>query len=258
MVSHRLGLALLALVTVTIFASLYFIPRIPQPLNYHNFADHRTWLGIPNFGNVASNLPFAVFGLMGFLFLFRSASRTYFLDPRERWPWFFFSLGLFLTAFGSGYYHLHPSNATLLWDRLPMTIAFMSVIAALTAEYINVRAGIYALTPLLIVGASSPVQWYLSELRGQGDLRFYAAVQVYAVILLPLFILLLAPRYTRSADFGVVAAFYLLAKLLETFDSQIFSAGHLASGHTLKHLAAGMAGYWILRMLRLRRPVSPP
>jgi hypothetical protein len=50
-------------------------------------------------------------------------------------------------------------------------------------------------------------------------------------------------------------ALYALAKVLETFDEPIFAAGHIVSGHTLKHLAAAAAGYYILRMLQKRRPV---
>jgi hypothetical protein len=40
----------------------------------------------------------------------------------------------------------------------------------------------------------------------------------------------------------VVVAFYVLAKLLETFDRQIFALGHIASGHTLKHIMGGVSG----------------
>jgi hypothetical protein len=257
MVSRLVGLIILAVVTILLFSSLALIPRIPQPLSYHNFADQRPWLGIPNFGNVISNLPFAVFGLIGLLFLSSSAGSRSFLDAREQWPYFFVFLGLFLTAFGSGYYHWHPNNATLLWDRLPMTIAFMGIIAALITERISVRAGLFSLAPLLLIGAASPIQWYLSELHGHGDLRFYAAVQACAVLMLPLFLVLFPARYTRSSDLAIVAAFYVLAKLLETFDAQIFSIGHLVSGHTLKHLAASLSGYFILRMLRLRSPLDP-
>jgi hypothetical protein len=51
--------------------------------------------------------------------------------------------------------------------------------------------------------------------------------------------------------------FYVLAKILETGDRQIFAlTGHTVSGHTLKHLAAAMAGYWMLRMLRRREPLT--
>jgi len=68
--------------------------------------------------------------------------------------------------------------------------------------------------------------------------------------------LLVPPRYTRTWDLAIVAAFYGLAKLLETFDRQIFALdGGLLSGHTLKHLAAAMAGVWLVRMVWKRQAV---
>lgn len=256
MFSRRTGLKILFLILLAVSVAFFFVPRIPQPLSYHNFADRRSWLGIPNFGDVVSNLPFAIFGLMGLAFLRSSSSKEKFLNPRERWPYSFFFLGLFLTAFGSGYYHAHPSNSTLFWDRLPMTITFTGLIAALIAERIGVTTGIRSLVPLLLVGVSSPIHWYLSELYGRGDLRFYAAVQLLAVLSVPLFLVLFPPRYSRSYDLAFVAGFYVLAKLFETLDRQIFAAGQFVSGHTLKHLAASLSGYWVLRMLRLRRQLS--
>jgi len=51
------------------------IPPIPQPLSYHNFADHRSWLGIPNFNDVASNLPFAIVGILGLIVMFTPLSK---------------------------------------------------------------------------------------------------------------------------------------------------------------------------------------
>jgi hypothetical protein len=95
----------------------------------------------------------------------------------------------------------------------------------------------------------------MSEARGEGDLRFYAAVQVYSALVL-LLALLFPPRYTRGSDLAVVVGFYALAKVLEALDKPIFSLGHIVSGHTLKHLAAATAAYWILRMLQKRRPLS--
>jgi hypothetical protein len=69
-------------------------------------------------------------------------------------------------------------------------------------------------------------------------------------------VLFLPAQYSRSSDLGAVVGLYVVAKLLETFDKQIFGAGHIVSGHTLKHVAAGYAGFWILRMLEKRRPLQ--
>jgi len=253
--SRKIALALLMGMTTMVIAAIFLSPRIPQPLAYHNFADTRPWLGIPRFGDVVSNVPFAIVGVWGLTFLLRR-ERHCFLDPRERCPYYFVFLGLVLTAFGSSYYHLAPDNARLVRDRLPMTIVFMALVAAMIAERISVRAGLCMLPVLLLIGIASVVQWHLSEVRGHGDLRFYAAVQVYAGLVL-LLMLFFPARYTRTSDLAVVVGLYVFAKLLETFDRGIFNLGHLVSGHTLKHLAGAAAGYWILRTLQKRQPLRP-
>jgi hypothetical protein len=232
---------------------IFRLPPIPQPASYHQFADQRRWVGIPNFGNVISNAAFAIIGLWGFLFIRRHSGKT-FVDARERWPYYGVFFGLLLTAFGSAYYHLAPNNARLVWDRLPMTVVFGSLVAALIVERISVRGGLQLLPWLIAFGAASVAQWYWNEVHGHGDLRVYAAVQAYSALAL-LLALLLPPRYTRSRDFAVVFGFYVLAKIFETTDRQIFALHRIVSGHTLKHLAAAAAGYWIIRMLRLREPI---
>ena len=135
-----------------------------------------------------------------------------------------------------------------------MTVVFMPLVAAMIAERISVPLGLWLLPVLVAVGIGSVLQWHLSEQRGAGDLRFYAAVQLYALLAL-LTALLLPPRYTEGSYLLVVAGLYVIAKLCEAADRQIFSLGHVVSGHTLKHLAAGAAGLCILQMLRRRQPV---
>lgn len=235
---------------------MFRLSPIAQSVSYHQFADQRSWLGVPNFLNVISNLAFAIVGVLGIVFLnklINDRAQHSFAELRERWPYLGVFVGLALTAFGSAYYHLAPNNARLVWDRLPMTMVFGSLVAAVIAERISVRAGLQLLPWLIAFSAASVVQWYWDEVRGHGDLRVYAAVQLYSALVL-LLALLLPPKYTRSADFAVVFGFYLLAKIFETADRLIFAHGHIVSGHTLKHLAAAAAGYWILRMLQLREP----
>jgi hypothetical protein len=257
MISRRLGLTLLLLVTIAILLVNLMLPRIPQPQSYHAFADQRSFLGVSNFADVVSNAPFAIFGVWGLIFLVRwgpEELRKHFLDRRERWFYVIISIGLFLTAFGSGYYHLDPGNDRLMWDRLPMTIVFMSLVAALIAERISLRFGLWLLPVLLVIGIGSVVQWYMSELRGAGDLRFYGTVQAYSVIFVLLVFLFPTP-YTHGSDLLLIAGFYVLAKILEILDKPIFSLGHIVSGHTLKHLAAALAGYSILPMIKRRCPI---
>lgn len=258
MISRKASLGTLIILTAIVILACYMMPRIPQPQSYHLFADRRGFLGIPNFGDVLSNLPFALIGIWGLAFLLKASSRRRsdtFVDERERWPYLFVFVGLLLTAFGSSYYHLAPDNARLLWDRLPMTITFMAMVSAVIAERINVRLGIWLLPILLSIGLTSVLQWEWSEARGSGDLRFYAAVQAYSALVV-LLAFLFPQRYTRTGDFGLVVGFYALAKALETFDKPIFAILRIVSGHTLKHLAAAAAGYCILRMLQKRQPVT--
>ena len=253
--SKRSAIWVFLVLAAAVGIAAFLFPRTPQPLSYHHFADTRSWLGVPNFGDVASNIFFFVSGLWGLVFLCRKSSLQQFIEPRERWPYVFIFLGLLLTAFGSAYYHLAPDNARLVWDRLPMTIVFMPLVAAQIQECVSVKLGLWLLPVLIAVGIGSVLQWRWSELQGAGDLRFYAAVQLYALLAL-LAALLLPPRYTRSSDLLVMVGLYVLAKVFETADRQILAFGNIASGHTLKHLAAGAAGLWILRMLQLRRPAE--
>jgi len=250
MIPRLKALLLLIVPAIVIAVVALLLPPIPQPLAYHNFADQREWLGIPNFGDVASNLPFAIIGIWG-LILLSQRQAVKFDDPRERWLYIVMFAGLILTAFGSAYYHLAPGNARLVWDRIPIMIVFMALLTAVIAERVSVSAGLWLFPVLQAAGVGSVLLWRAGELRGHGDLRFYAAVQVYAILVL-LLVLLLPAKYTRGSDFAAVVGFYVLAKVLEEADRQLFALGHIVSGHTLKHLAAAASGYWILRMLKKR------
>ena len=253
--SRRTRLVLLAGMTLGAVLATALAPRFAQPLWYHHFADARKCFGVPNGLNVLSNLPFAVVGLWGLVWLARNGER--FLDARERWPYVVFFAGVALTCFGSSYYHLDPNNQTLLWDRLFIVVAFMGLLSALMAERISVRAGMLWLAPLLAIGAGSTFYWEWSEMAGRGDLRWYALVQGYGVLLVLLLLALFRPRYDRGQYFVYAVIAYVVAKVLETFDSAVYHAlGGTVSGHSLKHLAAALAGYYVLRMLELRRPVE--
>jgi len=253
--SRRTGIWPFLALAMAVGIAALLTPRWDLPASYHHFADQRVWLEVPNFGDVASNVVYFIAGLWGVTFLCRKSGVHQFVDDRERWPYLVLFLGMLLTAIGSSYYHLAPDNERLLWDRLPMTVVFMPLVAALIAERVGVRTGLWLLPILTAVGIASVFHWHHSVQLGAGDLRFYGAVQLYAVLAI-LVALYLPPRYTRGSDLLVVAGFYLLAKICEREDHQIFSVGRVVSGHTLKHLLSGLAGFWILRMLLKRRPLQ--
>jgi hypothetical protein len=178
-----------------------------------------------------------------------------FREPGERWPYVVFFGGLLLTGFGSAYYHWEPGNARLAWDRLPLAITLMGLLAATIAERIGVKSGLWLLGPLVALAAGSVIYWHWTEQRGAGDLRLYALVQFYPLVAIPLMLWWLAPRYTRGANLLAAAATYAAAKGPELLDGWILSATRVVSGHTLKHLLAALAGYWVLHMLGHRRAV---
>jgi hypothetical protein len=220
-------------------AGLMLLPPFSQDQSYHQFADQRYLFGIPNFWNVASNLPFIAIGAAG-LWQFRRDLTTVVL----------FS-GILLTGFGSAYYHLNPNDVSLFWDRLPMTLCFAAILAAVVEERVDARAGALLLWPLLAIGIFSLLVW-----RWTGDLRLYAWAQFFPFLALVLILQLFPPKYTGTSYWIVAAALYALAKLLEFYDGSIFSVGSILSGHSLKHLAAAAAGLAILRLFQTRRPIS--
>jgi len=235
-----------------------FLPPIPQDPAYHAFADRRGCLGVPSCLNVLSNIPFLAVGLLGVRFLLRDRARSggAFVDPAERRPYWLLFLGVGLTGLGSAYYHWAPDSSTLFWDRLPMTIAFMALLASTIAERVSLRAGLGLLWPFVAVGALSTLYWHVGETRGAGDLRPYALVQFGTLLVVPLTIWRFPPRYTGTADLARVVGWYALAKVFELADAGLFGLTGI-SGHTLKHLASAVGAWWILRMLERRRPIVP-
>jgi hypothetical protein len=134
----------------------------------------------------------------------------------------------------------------LVLDRLPMTVAFMSMLSFALAEYLSVNWGRISLLPLLITGLLSIGYWYWGYLHGSGDLRLYALVQFVPLLLL-LFLFLFGQRKFNN-QFGYWCLFiaYILAKLAEHFDVTIFNyTSGIISGHTLKHVLSA-AGLYIL------------
>lgn len=252
MKSPAIAVTTIAIVAVAAFFLL--VPPIPQDPAYHAFADSRVIFGIPNFWNAASNLPFLVVGLSGTAFVFKHG-RTVCAAGLELAYVVFFA-GVVLTSFGSAYYHLNPANEPLVWDRLPMTIAFAGLFSIVIGEYFSPRLGRAILIPLLLVGALSVEFWAYTEARGVGDLRAYVIFQFLPMILIPFILLLRQPVFGDGRHFWIMLLFYVLSKLVEFLDASIFAAGGLISGHALKHVFAAIAAAALLYGLSERRALS--
>lgn len=249
---------ILVLAVGAVLAVVLLQPPMSQPLSYHNMADQRTLLGIPNALNVLSNVPLAFVGALGLVAVFKPGSRHVFEHPWERWPYAALFTGVALTSIGSSYYHLAPDNARLVWDRLPMTLGFMGLSTAVLAERVNLRLARRLFVPLLVTGGGSVAYWYWSEVHGAGDLRPYLLVQFGSLLVVALVLVLYSSRYAGGRYLAAGLAGYAAAMLFETADAAIFAMGRITSGHTLKHLVAAGAVGCVVVMLGVRGYAARP
>jgi hypothetical protein len=243
---------LLGIFTLGLALAAVVVPAMPQPLSYHVFADCRTFWAIPNFFNVISNLPFLVGGALGLAIIWNG--RGAFISGREQLPYIVFFVGAFLTCFGSAYYHAAPDNPRLVWDRLPMTLGFAGLVSAAIAERVDLKLGLRALWPLLLLGVITVIYWYATERAGQGNIIPYAAYQAWSIVAIVWVIVAFpARRYSHGGLLAWAAVWYGLAKIFETFDLQVYRFLHgTLSGHSIKHVLAAGAVFAVVRQLRRR------
>ena len=188
-----------------------------------------------------SNLPFLLVAFYG-LRAFRST--TAFLDRWERDTYGLLLLGTAAIGLGSAYYHWHPNDEMLFWDRLPMAVVFMALVASTVRE----RVGKRLLTPLLMLGVASVVDW-----RWTGDLRLYVLVQFGAMAVVIFLAWRFPSRYSDTHGLVWLAAFYILAKALEAGD-QMLGRVMATGGHPWKHLAAAVTMWGYVRAVSGRAP----
>ena len=270
--------ALLLLFSSTLMISLFFlfVEPIRQPQQYHNFADKRLFLCachspseglflppnsdigrkrsagfiIPNFGDVVSNVVILIGGISGVVLLHLKDAGG--VDEMRLWqlqvclPIFFYST--IAVSFGSTYYHWNPNSQTLVWDRLPMTVAFVSIFCYIIEDYVPAEfcgIGRWLLSPLILIGITSVIYWHWVD-----DLRLYALVQFLPLIIMTTLVLCQPCRYGGKLQQALALVLYALAKICEDRDYEIWSiTKNILSGHSLKHALAGMASIMIASLL---------
>jgi hypothetical protein len=220
---------------------LVALDPIAQDPAYHEFADTRALFGAPNSLDVLSNFAFLAAGVLGLLACRRKAAEV-------GVAWWVFFVSVSAVSLGSAYYHWDPTDATLVWDRLPIATCFASLVVALLAEHAYPRAERLWLLPALAVGVLSVLYW-----QQTGDLRLYVWVAFMPLVAIPALVLLFPSRYTRTRDLWLVLLLFVLSRAFEVLDRAVFdlTGGHV-SGHTIKHLIAAGAIAWIARMVWLR------
>lgn len=218
-------------------------PGVAQVAGYHTFADQRAMWGLPYAMDVLSNLPFFAVGLFGLFALRRPPAGPYAGSQTALAALFF--TGLMVTAGCSAWYHLHPDNAGLAIDRMGMVVAFAGLLALATVDRVSDRAGMGVAAAVLVSGPLAVMDWSLT-----GNLLPWAVLQGGGMVLL----LVLGTCKVVPGAWGIpvfsVVAWYVLAKFLELGDHIIFDAslGHI-SGHTLKHCAAAMAAWPVIKFM---------
>ncbi len=214
-------------------------------LGGHVFADTRSWLGLPNALDLLSNVPFAVFGVWGLCLMHRAQ-----VSPAFGQLLRIFFIGLLLTTAGSMAYHWAPSDATLLWDRAGMSVAFAGVLGLAASDRISEGAGPCLVGATLLGAALALWLWHAS-----GDVLPWSVVQFGGMGLVIAMACIKPEQSSVGLNLLALIGFYALAKVLESTDHAVFEAtGRMISGHSLKHIAASLAALPILQALirRLR------
>jgi len=224
------------LICLSLITLVFSFAPIAQDINYHQFADNRFLLLIPNNLNVISNIPFLLVGVYGLWVVVSSKSMK--IQSELKLGLMAFFIGVALVAVGSGYYHISPDNQTLIWDRLPMTIAFMALFSVTIGEFVSTKHSKILLVSLLSIGIFSVVYWSMTEAKGVGDLRLYILVQFLPMILIPIFLVIGRKHSTNTLGYWLLLGCYALSKVFEHYDEQIYRLLFGLSGHSLKHLAA--------------------
>ncbi len=227
------------LVLLAISIGMLIRGPIAQLENYHAFADKISRFGITNGGDVASNIGFALVAVWGMLCLWQKRQQL-------NVGFMLFVLAILLTAIGSGYYHLSPNDARLVWDRLPISLACAGLLAGVWQDFSPQKNQWPLVIALSLFAIAGVVYWHFSA-----DLRLYLILQILPLILIPIWQWHL-PKTTRIAFISAIAL-YALAKLAELADHQIYEVLGFMSGHTLKHLLSTLAAGTIIYHLTQNR-----
>jgi hypothetical protein len=239
-----------SIVTLGAAGALVVYGPIPQLANYHAFADERVLFGIPHWGDVVSNVGFAVVAVWG-LRLLTCTRRA------GRLGYGLFVISLLLTSIGSAFYHWAPDNSRLLWDRLPIALACAGLLAAVRSESKPGSNETVWTMSLALAAVASVLWWHFTERAGQGDLRPYLLLQGLPLVLIPLWQSHAGAPAAERVAIGAAIALYVAAKLAEVNDHLLYVHLHVIGGHTIKHLLATMAAAAVVMPLGWHAGRSP-
>ncbi|KAI4337141.1 hypothetical protein L6164_015590 [Bauhinia variegata] len=231
---------------------LLFTPRIPRSAKHHQYVDMRNLLGVPNTLNVITNFPFLVVGVLGFVFaleggLFSTSSKA------EAWAWILFYAGTAGMAFGSAYYHLKPDDNRVLWDTLPIMVAYSALLSSLLIERMGQRTGLCCMFLLLLAALL-----FVAYERIYNDIRFCMIFQLILPVAIPGVAFSYHSIYTHSSYWFWSTGIYLLAKFEAVADRKLYQLNNFTiSGHSLEHLCLALIPVLLGVMLSCRNLKFP-
>lgn len=252
LVSEKNGTILIVVLCVFVLLGLFFVSPISQDSEYHNFSDTRVYLSIPNMFNVLSNVPFVIVGVFGLVVIGRADEKTLKIVWTNKLAYVFLFIGSLFVGIGSGYYHLFPNNETLVWDRIPMTVAFMALYSVIIGEFVSEKLGRLCLLPLIFLGISSVFYWWFTEGNGEGDLRYYAIIQFFPIITIPIMLVFFKSKFNCVWGYWLLLCTYIVAKVFEIFDAQIYYYLNFISGHSIKHVLPAIGLYFLTKIYARR------
>ncbi|XP_018446742.1 uncharacterized protein LOC108818307 isoform X1 [Raphanus sativus] len=227
---------------------LFITPKVPlHSFRHHVFADKRNFMGVPNTLNVMTNFPFLIIGVLGFVLCVGGSFFNISLKG-EIWGWTLFYASVSSLAFGSAYYHLKPDDNTIVWDTLPILIAYSSLFSSFLVERAGEKVGLSCLVLLLFISFLS-----VAYARVFNDLRLCMTFQLIPCLAIPIMTVLLPPKYTHSRFWLLATAAHSVSKIEGLADSKIYNAnGYIISGHSLGHLCSALSMLLLSVMLLYR------
>jgi hypothetical protein len=237
--------AVLLLVSSLLLAGIALLAWGPLPLgaHAHEYADGRTWLGVPNAANVLVNLPLFWLAVWGWCVTRLSAW------PRAlRLPWQGFHLWVMVTSLASAMYHAAPTDALLVVSRTCQACAFGLLILGLLAERVSPRfgsGGACVAASVVVLLAGLMIVYSGRQAHGGVDLRPLVLLELVPIILIPVALLRLASDQGRLAGWLLALAVYAAARVAGLADTSIFSVTGWVSGHTVMHFGCGVIVGWM-------------
>ncbi|KAL5559433.1 hypothetical protein UlMin_035644 [Ulmus minor] len=185
---------------------------------------------------------------VGFLLLDRVWKWVAFSSRGELWGWALFYAGIAGVAFGSAYYHLKPCDDRVMWDSLPMMIAYSSLFSSFVVERVGLKIGWTCLFGLLFAAFLCTAYE-----RAYNDLKLCMMFEFIPFVAIPAVAFMFRPKYTHSRYWLWATGLYLLAKFEAVADRKIYNANHyVVSGHSLSHLCLAIVPVLLSIMLMYR------